>query len=218
MSKANEADSTRRGFLRLGSMLSGGAAAGLLVPWAGGKVLTLAEPAKAADLAVKAGAFPTSPLFQTFQSEAHELEERMRGYALGTLQYEPNGFARLVAEQRYKMQDTARPVWERGVETWSDLADIAEIAFLAAPKELTWDNREAYSEGASYTGTIVRHSTPEDRHVQATYDLDKRWYWAANAALIEGVLKLTGRTAYCPSIAHDEWRSVHAPNASRYLR
>jgi hypothetical protein len=73
--------------LRLGGLLGGGTAAGLFVPWEGGKVLSLAEPAEAADLAVRATSFPMSASFEAFLNEAHTLEEVRRDYTLGKLQW-----------------------------------------------------------------------------------------------------------------------------------
>lgn len=227
MSKAEKADTTsRRGFLRLGSMLSGGAATGLLVPWAGGKVFALAEPAKAANLAVTTSSFAMSSAAQIFRHEVLGLEEVMRAYTLGKLKPESGytedghgpGYMRYLAKQRNGVRNAAYPVWERGADTWSDLADLAEIAYFAAPKELTWDYSTLARPPMSgkYTGNLVRHTTSTRSHREATTVADRDWYYAANAALIEGVLKLTGRTPYDPSLAHDRWRIEYAPNAMSY--
>ena len=185
---------SRRGLFRLG-----GLAGGLLLPFAGGKVLRLADTAAAASLPVALSAFPVSPSLQRFYDEARALFE------VKTSNDNSQAHQRAHIEQAEALSIAAKAVICEPVRDFGDLRGLAEVAWLGAPKEELWEGR------FGYTGKIYQLDSPP-----AKWGWPRRWDWsfAASAALIEGVISLTNGDRYDPSIAHDIWRGKQSHEAA----
>jgi len=222
---SDEQNLSRRGILRLGSI-----AGGLLLPFAGGQALSLVDRKSAADLAVKRQAFSMSPQMAQFWGAAEELAcsgkpfytgDDLRGGALST--YDTDMLVRKALRQ--KMEDAAAALWAQPCVSWRDVAERAEIAWTAAPKEQTWSPVEAgLYEPQRFTGRLL-HGQRDPRTPSHTNEF---WAWGefpvnASAALIEGVLSMTHGRRFSPCIEGDrrataangyEWRPLEDPTAS----
>ena len=192
----NDPHLSRRGIFRLG-----GIAGGLLLPFAGGKVLRLADSAAAAAVPVIQSDVPVSPLVQRFRDEAWKMFEVKKTH--------DNSVSHQSAHyiQSQVMEEAAKAVIAQPVRDFGDLRGLAEVAWLGAPKEELWEGP------FRYTGKIYRLSSPPARYGWgAPHGRD--WSVAANAALIEGVLELTNGSRFDPGIAHDQWREPRSHAAA----
>lgn len=200
---ANQETLSRRGILRLGSLLGAGASAGLLLPWGGGKVVALTSAEAAADIPAVLKPFPTSKAFDGFMNKAHALEHIKRHPELDDAQHRHTDRS-LHYRTAVEMGDAAIRVAARPAQTWGDIVELAQIAYVAAPKEEIWD-QHLFNSPHFYTGRLWNHASPSRPELQIQskqrWLRQHDWYTFANAALIEGVLHLAGRQGYDPSIA-----------------
>lgn len=137
---------TRRRFLSLGSMMTGG----LLLPWAGGKALALANPGDAGNVPVVSADFPVSRELKAYrdarealisnpfplvlsQSALEALDDQTANTITLAVRHADKGHAEYRALYR-AMVAAAIAVWETPVLNWGDVAARAEIAWEAAPK------------------------------------------------------------------------------------
>ncbi len=196
MNTTNDCNLSRRGIFRLGGIVGG-----LLLPFAGGKVLRLADSAAAAAVPVIQSDVAVSPLVQRFRDEALKLFEIKK--ACGVVEIAPGGAH---YNQSQIMEEAAKAVIAQPVRDFGDLRGLAEVAWLGAPKEELWEGP------FGYTGKIYQLDSPPVRYGWAPRTWD--WSVAANAALIEGVLELTNGNRFDPRLAHDQWREPRSHAAA----
>src|SRR5262245_42635921 len=129
---------SRRTFLRFGSALA--AAGGLLLPFSGGGAIALPDIGEAANLRVSQGPLPVS-------ADLLECRRLLEECAAPDLFVRPSLSDRENErrKQRYRTLRgdynlSAYRILSRQVRTWSDCAEVAEIAWERAPKELTVDD------------------------------------------------------------------------------
>lgn len=212
----------RRSVLRFGGLMSGG----LILPWAGSKALALAEPTTVADLAVVETPFPASAEIQCFRSmitemsawrlEATIAQERKDEVDLALfaerrrLGTEPKTFFRTgqplfseLKQRRAAWKAQAHKVLSRPVQSWGDVAEIAEIAWTVAPK--VGDRLDAKGEPAPLgTTPALRRYAGRTRELPTNYDYIDDFAIAANAALIDGVLTMAAGKRFDPYYDFDQ--------------
>ncbi len=191
----NDSNLSRRGIFRLG-----GIAGGLLLPFAGSKVLRLADSAAAAAVPVVQCDVQVSPLVQRFRDEALKFFEFKKAHDNSSLPQSAHTI------QSQIMEEAAKAVIAQPVRDFGDLRGLAEVAWLGAPKEELWEGP------FGYTGKIYHLNSPPVRYGFAPRTWD--WSVAANAALIEGVLELTNGNRFDPRLAHDEWQAKRSHAAA----
>lgn len=196
---------SRRSILRLG-----GLATGLLLPFAGGQALSVVDKKSAADLVVKRTPFSMSPQMARFWTATEELAYFGKGFLTGDDDYESD--YRTSQALHKKMETAAATVWARPCVSWGDVAERAEIAWTAAPKEETWTLRELnhHYEPQRFTGRLLQgEPDPRMPDYANRYYAWGRFHIDASAALIEGVLSMSAGRRFAPCIEHDrrasEW-------------
>jgi hypothetical protein len=214
----------RRSVLRFGGLMSGG----LILPWAGSKALALAEPTTVADLAVVETPFPASAEILRFRSmitemsawrlEATIAQERKDEVDLALFAErrrhgtEPKTFFRtgqpLFSELKQRCdawEAQAHKVLSRPVQSWGDVAEIAEIAWTVAPKvgDRMDDKGEPAPPGATPALRRYAGSVRDPRNYIDEFAI------AANAALIDGVLTMAGGQRFDPYYDFDRRWSAY---------
>lgn len=189
-------DLSRRSILR-GGLRTALGVGGIMLPFAGTKALTFAEPAAAADLAVIETSFPLSRDLIRYRAMLREHEEwRLDATIARCFSHEPPSLlAEEVGLRRRVYEDQAKTIMARPVHSWGDVAELAEIAWQAAPKR-----QELIGPDSDRTclarGFWNRCEFIED------------FGMVANAALIEAVLTMSGGQRYDPTAAfNDRWRA-----------
>jgi hypothetical protein len=175
---------SRRSLLRLSGYLTGG----LVLPLAGTKALALVNPGQAETVAVTPVAMPVSDDLATFRALAREYSD---------LRYEtwyggkrPRGITdqeivdTILSPSRRRVDSQAAMILQRSAPSWGDVGELAEIAWLAAPK----DDCPIRRPSGQLKRGFWRRSGPEPHDFVHEDDLSL----SANAALIEAVLTLTG--------------------------
>lgn len=189
---------SRRSLLRLGGLVSGG----LILPWSGSKVLALAEPATAADLAVTSTEFPVSNEMIAYRAMMREhaswrLAATISARRADTLNRPGDTLPEEVRRRTKLHERYAAEIFQRPVRSWSDVAALAEIAWAAAPKAGPY-NVEKF-EPLYNPPRLARTYVDTDmgyRGGDGTFVRD--FSLSANAALIEGVLAMTGGERFDP--------------------
>jgi len=175
---------SRRSFLRLSGYLTGG----LVLPLAGSKTLALANPAQAETVAVSPVAMPVCDELFKFRSLARSYavlrRETWETYRNGLPGEKPTQefiVRTIIAPERERLNAHAAAVIARPVTALADLAALAEVAWLAAPKD--------DCPVGSPSGQLKRgHWKPG--HGSRDFIHTDDMYYAATAALIEAVLTL----------------------------
>lgn len=191
---------SRRSMLRIGGLMSGG----LLLPWAGGKALALADPAAAADVALVTADFPASPdLIQYRQLMREHAAWRLnqaitKWYPRNRVETDQQ-LADAVREHGLRHKGVAAQIWSQPARTWGDVVARAEIAWSAAPKVRYYDGRPSDPEPELQTMA----DQPRAHVYLTTFSL------AANAALIESVLTMAGGERYDPFHDFDRQWTAH---------
>lgn len=175
---------SRRSLLRLSGYLTGG----LVLPIAGTKALALVNPGQAESVAVAPVAMPVSNELATFRAIAREYSD---------LRYEtwyggnrPRGMTdqeivdTILVPSRRRVDSQAAVIMQRPAPSWGDVGELAEIAWLAAPK----DDCPTCPRSGQLKRGHWRRSGPEPHDFVHEDDLSL----SANAALIEAVLAITG--------------------------
>jgi hypothetical protein len=189
MNRETEIFAGRRSFLSLTGALTGG----LMLPWAGGKALSLADPAAAAQVAVVPTALPTSELLLKFRAAmmawatSPENPGDHSGPSSGTPWWQNQAAAKAAAEA----------VWATPVKTWSDVAARAEIAWSFAQK------RTDKSNGFwNRTGQLLKDDDEDQYRMYPGVTV------RANAELIEAVQALAGGERIDIHVERDRWREA----------
>lgn len=185
-------DFSRRSILR-GGLRTALGAGGLMLPFAGSKALTFAEPAAAAELAVIQTSFPVSADLVRYRAMLREHEEwRLEATIARAFSHEPPAvLAEEVGQRRSLYEGQAGAIMARPVQSWGDVAELAEIAWEAAPKHRVWSGPDP-DETRLATGHWNYGRYVED------------FSMIANAALIEAVLSMSGGERYDPTAAFNE--------------
>lgn len=176
---------SRRSFLRLSSYLTGG----LVLPLAGTKALAISNPAQAESVAVRPVAMPVSRELSLFRAAARGYNALRRkiytewGSHLARFGCEAAIVDKLIKPEGDVVAAKALAVIARPVETWADVGALAEIAWLYAPRD---DCPVGPHSRELKRGHWRRR--PDDAW---GFDHEEDPRLSANAALIEGVLKMT---------------------------
>jgi hypothetical protein len=181
---------SRRSLLRLSGYLTGG----LVLPLAGTKALALVNPGQAESVAVTPVAMPISDELVQFRALARSyatLRHKTHatwGHHLKQFGSEEAIVTRLLDPENQRVEAQAAAVIARPVNSWADVGALAEIAWLAAPK----DRHPARNP----TGQLARGHWR--RHWRGQVGSDPYFvheddmHLSATAALIEAVLTMTG--------------------------
>jgi hypothetical protein len=187
MSDETFAATSRRSFLRLSGYLTGG----LVLPLAGNKVLALANPAQAETVAVSPIAMPVCDELVKFRSLARgyaalrrETWETYRNGLPGDKPTQEFIVRTVIAPERERVNTQAAAVIARPVTTLADVAALAEVAWLAAPKD--------DCPVGPRTSRLKRGHWKPNEPGSRDFIHSDHMYYAATAALIEAVLTLAG--------------------------
>lgn len=180
------AATSRRSFLRLSGYLT----SGLVLPLAGTKALTLVNPVQAEGVAVAPVAMPICDELAQFRAltrgySALRLETWAR-YRADIDRFKPSEevvVRTIIAPEMERVNSQAAAVIARPVITWADAVALAEVAWVAAPKD---DCPVGTPSGQLKRGHWKRSGGARD--FLHTDDM----YYAATAGLIEAVLTLGG--------------------------
>lgn len=177
---------SRRSFLRLSGYLSGG----LVLPLAGTKAIALTNPAQADAVDVAPVAMPVS-------DDLVRLRSLARGYSrLRRLTWDNHrrGIPKdksereivetIIQPEHQRVERQAAAMIARPCSSWADVGELAEIAWLAAPK----DNCPI----GPRTGQLQRGNWRRCGPNPHDFVHDDDVYLCATAALIEAVLTMTG--------------------------
>jgi hypothetical protein len=182
---------SRRGVFRLG-----GLAGGLLLPFAGGKALSFVDMTEAAKFDVANAAFPVSRELAVFRHAAEGIVEWCNIGAAKNAKMPVTKFIVQLRAREEARNTAAHAIWSRPVQTWGDVADLAEVAWQYALKE---EDFGANRLGRNPTGRLQQI---DSRFTAETGDV--RLAEHAAAMLIEGVLTLSAGRRYDPRIADGE--------------
>ena len=120
---------------------------GLLLPWQGGGALALPDLTKAADIPVTAAPLPISAA----TIELRRIVDREAEIHRTRFGYHESGFRGWpTIEEQHRYCEAAEVVLNRPVQSWADVAEIAEIAWKLQPKVGLGADRPRYVTLESY--------------------------------------------------------------------
>lgn len=178
---------SRRSLLRLSGYLTGG----LVLPFAGTKALALINPADAEAIAVRPTTMPVSNDLLQFRSLTREYirirHDTWEDWHTGARSWESQQAAvdESITPAVRHYEAAAMAIVARPVTSWADIGELAEIAWAVAPKDMCPVRERSGELQRGYW----RRRDPSNPYVWDHHD-DLRL--SAQAALIEGVLAMTG--------------------------